>query len=184
MIRKIFTLTLCLALSCCVGFNSSTGLKFEKGNEAVKLKNGELINFETPIGDCGSKAVFFGILIPVIPIWFRTNSCEKSFDITFDSIVSDLKLWREASVKLKYGGYLHEPITIEKISDHYYTLKGKQKLQYSRKFKFRIDDFQKFKTYEDKAIIISGKIAGKEFAEELPVRWGMVLYKNPSIPSW
>jgi hypothetical protein len=34
----------------------------------------------------------------------------------------------------------------------------------------------------DKAIIIRGKIDGKEFTEELPVKWGFMLYKNPSIP--
>jgi hypothetical protein len=184
MIRKILTLTLCLILFSCVGFNSSAGLKFETGNEVVKLKNGELINFETPIGDCGAKVVFFGILLPVIPIWFRANSCEKSFDIAFNSIVGNPKLWREANIKLKYRGDIHDPITVEKISEYYYMLRGEQNLQYDRKFKFRIDDFRKFKTSDDKAIIISGKIDGKKFTEELPVRWGVILYKNPSIPSW
>ena len=56
------------------------------------------------------------------------------------------------------------------------------KLQFGRKFKFKIDDFRKFKGADDKAIIISGKIDGKKFTEELPVKWGLMLYKNPSIP--
>ena len=125
---------------------------------------------------------FFGIVLPIIPIWFDSNSCEKSFDIAFTSIISNPKLGREVNIKLKYSGVVHDPVTVEEVSEYYYVLKGEQKLQYGRKFKFKINNFKKFKEADDKAILISGKINGKEFTEELPVKWGVMVYKNPSIP--
>ena len=182
MIRKILTLTLCLILSSCVGFNSATGLKFNTGDDrVVELKNGRSIIFERPIGNCGVRITFFGIILPIIPIWFNSNSCEKSLDIDFAGGIGIPELGLKAVIKLKYNGTVHDPIALEKLT-MLYGINGEHKSEYGRKFKFKIDDFKNFKEAEDKAIIISGKIDGKKFTEELPVKWGLMLYKNPSIP--
>jgi hypothetical protein len=182
MIRKLVIFILCLTLSSCIGFNSATGLKFKNESETIKLKNGTFVNFEKPIGNCGVKVIFFGIILPIIPIWYNSNICEKSFDVAFNAIINNPKLESEINIKIKYNNIVYNPVAIEKLFDFNYVLRVESKLQFGRKFKFKIDDFKNFKEAEDKAIIISGKIDGKKFTEELPVKWGLMLYKNPSIP--
>jgi hypothetical protein len=183
MIKKLFILTLCLILSNCIGFNSAAGLKFRTGDERVaELKNGIFIDFERPIGSCGVKVIFFGIVLPIIPIWLSSNSCEQSFDIAFTAIISNPKLGREVNIKIKYNGVIHDPSLVENLSEFHYMQNGESRMQYGKKFKFKINDFGKFKEADDKAIVIHGKINGKEFIEELPVKWGVMFYKNPSIP--
>jgi hypothetical protein len=183
MIRKLLILTLCLTISGCIGFNTATGLKFKTGDDrVVELKNGTFISFEKPIGNCGVRIIFFGVILPIIPIWFSSNSCDKGFDIAFTTIISNPKLGREINIKLKYSSAIHDPVEVEKVSEYYYALKGEQRLQYERRFKFKIDNFEKFKEVNDKAMLISGKIDEKDFTEELPVKWGVMFYKNPSIP--
>jgi len=182
MIRNLIILILCLTLSSCIGFNSATGLKFQTGDSrVVELKNGVFIHFERPIGNCGVRMTFFGIVLPVIPVWFSSNSCEKSFDIDFAGATSVSKLGQEAKVRLKYNGIVYDSVAVEKLVA-LYGKNGENKLEYGRRFKFKIEDFHKFKTAKDKAIVVSGKIGGKEFTEELPVKWGVIFYKNPSIP--
>ena len=182
MIRKLVIFILCLALSSCIGFNSATGLKFNTGDDrVVELKNGIVVSFERPIGNCGVRMTFFGIILPIIPIWFSSNSCEKSLDINFNYSISIKKLNKDSGIKLKYNDIIFHPFAEEKLI-MFYGKNGEYQSEYGRKFKFKIDDFKNFKEAEDKAIIISGKIDGKEFIEELPIKWGLMLYKNPSIP--
>jgi len=185
MIKRLFALFLFLINSGCIGFNSATGLKFKTGDDrVVKLKNDTFIDFERPIGNCGVKLTFFGIILPVIPIWYSSNSCEKSFDIAFTSIVntdSGIK----ADLKLKYDGVFYDPVAVEKFTEFYFLQNRESKVQYSKKFKFQIPNFRKFRIANDKAIIVTGKSKdGKEFIEELSVKWGLIFYENPSIPSW
>jgi hypothetical protein len=182
MIKKLLTLTLCLIISNCIGFNSAAGLKFKTGDKVVKLKNGTFVTFERPIGNCGTKVTFFGIILPVIPVHFSSNSCEKSFDIDFAGAVSIPELGREAGVKLKYNGIIYDPVAVEKLVMSY-GINGENKSEYGKKFKFKIDSFWKFRMADDKAIILSGKTKdGKEFTEDLPVKWGVMVYKNPDLP--
>ena len=187
MIRKIILAILCLSISSCNGFTAGAGLKFQTENRTenrfAKLKNGMFFDFEKPAGNCGAGIIFFGILLPVIPVWFISNSCEKSFDIAFTSIVSNPELGREANIKLKYNGIIYNPVAVEKLLESYYIQNGENRLQYGRKFKFKIDNFWKFRMADDKAIIIIGKTEdGKEFTEELLVRWGIMTYNEWSGP--
>ena len=182
MIKKILTLILCLVISSCAGFTSGAGLKFRTGNSRnVELKDGTFAMFQKPIGNCGASVTFFGILLPIIPVWFISNTCEKSFEIDFVGAVTIPTLGQEASIKLKYNGIVYDPVAIEKLA-MFYGKKGEHKSEYGRKFKFKIDNFWKFRVADDKAIIIMGKINGKEFIEEIPVKWGVITYNNWSIP--
>ena len=184
MIRKLLILTLCLIVSSCGGATFVAGLKFKKevgaetnlGNpgftsDVVKLSSGKFIGFERPIGDCGAGVSFFGIILPVIPVWANLNSCEKSFDVS----ISGLEI---SNAKLKYNGTIYDPVDVEKLIEPY-----KTKYEYGKKFKFKIDNFWKFRMADDKAIIVSGKTKdGKEFTEELPVKWGVMIYYNWAFP--
>jgi len=184
MINKLLILTLCLILSSCGGISVVAGLKFKSsvdtgpeagGNpnslsDVAKLGNGKFIIFERPIGKCGAGVTFFGIILPIIPVWTSLNSCEKSFDINVSSL--------EVSItKLKYDNTIYEPVAIEKL------IENMTEYEYGKKFKFKIDNFWNFRIANDKAIIIIGKTKdGKEFTEELPVKWGVMTYYNWSFP--
>ena len=186
MIKKLLILTLCLIVSSCGGISVGAGVKFKKsvnaesfaGNpgftsDGVKLNNDISINFPRPIGECGSGVTFFGIILPVIPVWFNLNRCEKSFVIN----ISDTEV---LSAKLKYNGVIHDPVATERRVDiaHSWVLYG-----VLTEYKFQIPNFWKFRMVDDKAIIVSGKTKdGKEFTEELPVKWGIMLYKEWSFP--
>ena len=184
MIRKLLILTLCLIVSSCGGISIVAGLKFKSsvdigpdtgGNpnslsDAAKLSNGKFIIFERPIGKCGGGVNFFGIILPIIPVWMNLNSCEKSFDVN----ISSLEI---SGAQLKYNNTVYEPVVIEKLIEHM------TEYEYGKKFKFKIDNFWKFRMADDKAIIVSGKTKdGKEFTEELPVKWGVMTYYNWAFP--
>lgn len=185
--KKISILILCLILSSCGGFTEVAGLKFKKevnskthgGNpgftgDVVKLNSVTTVAFERPIGKCGASVSFFGILLPVIPVWLNFNSCDKSFDIDIYGF--------EILAKLKYNGTTYEPIKVEKLIE-VHVQDEKYKYEYGRKFKFKIDNFWKFRMADDKAIIVIGKTKdGKEFTEELPVKWGVMTYYNWYLP--
>ena len=184
MIKKLLILTLCLIISSCGGISVGAGIKFKKpvdaksyaGNpgftkDVVKLSNNTIIGFERPIGNCGAGVTFFGIILPVIPVWLNLNSCEKSFDINISSL-------EVSSAKLKYNNIIYDSVAVEKLVEPY-----KTKYEYGKKFKFKIDNFWKFRMADDKAIIIIGKTKeGKEFTEELPIKWGVALYNEWSFP--
>ena len=184
MIKKLLTLTLCLIISSCSGFTKVAGLKFKKevgaetngGNasfteDIIKLRNNIIISFKRPIGKCGEGVTFFGIILPIIPVLINFNNCEKSFDIS----ISGLEI---SNAKLKYNNSIYEPVTIEKLIEPYRT-----KYEYGKKFKFKIINFWDFRMADDKAIIVIGKTKdGKEFIEELPVKWGVMTYYNWSFP--
>lgn len=184
MINKLLVFALCLIVSSCGGATFVAGLKFKKevgakthvGNpgftsDSVKLKNGMIIGFDRPIGNCGAGVKFFGIILPVIPVWLNLNSCEKNFDIN----ISSLEI---SSAKLKYNNTIYDPIEVEKLIEPY-----KTKYEYGKKFKFKIDNFWQFQMSDDKAIIVIGKTKdGKEFTEELPVKWGVMTYNNWAFP--
>jgi hypothetical protein len=182
MIKKLLTLTLCLIITSCNGFTSGAGLKFKTGNRDVELKSGTFVMFQEPLGKCGASVTFFGILLPIIPVWFRSNSCEKSFDIDFTGAVSIPKLGQNANIKLKYNGVIYDPVAVEKLV-MFYGKNGEHQSEYGKKFKFKIDNFWKFRMADDKAIIIIGKTEdGKEFTEELPVKWGIMTYNYWEVP--
>ena len=187
MIRKILTLTLCLVISSCGGFTKVAGLKFKSsvdtgkptgGNpnslsDVVKLENGIVISFPRPIGECGARISFFGIILPVIPVWATWNSCEDSFDINISR--SEI-----LNVKLKYNGIIYDPVVVKKKIDvtHSGILYG-----LLTEYRFQIINFWKFRMADDKAIIVSGKTKdGKDFTEELPVKWGVMTYYNWAVP--
>ncbi len=174
---------LCLTISSCTGFTSGAGLKLKTGNSRVaKLKDGTFVDFEKPIGRCGASIAFFGILIPIIPVWLSSNSCEKSFDIDFIGAAHIPKLGQEANIKLKYNGVIYDPVVVEKLIA-YYGKNGEHQSEYGKKFKFKIDNFWKFRMADDKAIIIIGKVTGgKDFTEELPVKWGVMTYNHWALP--
>lgn len=186
MIKKLLTLTLCLIVFSCGGISVGAGIKFKKsvnavsfaGNpgftsDGIKLSSDIAISFPRPIGECGARVTFFGIILPVIPVWLNLNSCEKSFVIN----ISDTEV---LSAKLKYNGVIHDPVTIERKSDitHSWVL-----YEVLTEYKFQIPNFWKFRMADDKAIIVRGKTKdGKEFTEELPVEWGIMPYKEWSFP--
>jgi hypothetical protein len=188
MIRKIFLIILCLSISGCGGFNVAAGIKFKKevnaksfaGNpgftgDSVILNIDTGITFERPIGKCGAGITFFGILLPVIPVWFDLNSCERSFDI---DVIGIQRFGEDANLKLRYNGIIYSSVAVEKLIEPY-----KTKYEYGKKFKFKIDNFWQFRMADDKAIIVSGKTKdGKEFTKELPVKWGVVTYYHWSFP--
>ena len=177
MIKKLLTLTLCLIISSCSGFTSGAGLKLKTGDSYVKLGN-EVISFEKPTGNCGASVVFFGIVLPVIPVWFNFNSCEKAFDIKVTGIQ---RLGEDAKIKLKYNGVTYDPVSVEKLT-MLYGKKGEYQAEYGKKFRFKVENFWKFRMADDKAVIISGKVDGKDFIGELPVKWGIMTYDNWLIP--
>jgi hypothetical protein len=182
MIRKLLIITLCLIIASCGGISVRASIKFKKpvdaeslgGNpgftfDLIKLKSGSTIAFDRPIGGCGAGITFFGVILPVIPVWLNLNRCEESFDVS----ISGLGI---SNVKLKYNGIINDPVSVEKLRETKYEY-------YEKKFKFKIDNFWKFRMANDKAIIVSGKTKdGKEFTEELPVKWGVALYKEWSFP--
>jgi hypothetical protein len=107
--------------------------------------------------------------LPLIPVWLNLNRCEKSFDVS----ISGLGI---SNAKLKYNGTIKDPVVVEKLRETEYEY-------YEKKFKFKIDNFWKFRMADDKTIIVSGKTKdGKEFTEELPVKWGVALYNEWSFP--
>lgn len=185
MIKKILMLSLYLMISNCGGFNAASGLKFKKeidtksfaGNpgftgDVVRLKNDRFISFERPIGECGTNITFFGILLPVIPVWITLNSCDEEFVInsTSNGIVD---------LKLKYNGKLYDSIAIEKWEKKH----GDQVYMDGKKFKFKIPNFWKFRMADDKAIIITTEAKdGQKFTDELPVKWGAMTYRHWSFP--
>ena len=199
MIRKILTLILCLIISSCGGFTEVAGLKFKNsvnikpnsgGNpnslfDAVELNNGMVVGFDRPIGKCGGGIAFFGILLPLIPVWFTMNNCEKEFIIV--AAGGDIKL----DLKLKYNGNIYEPIFVgNKVTydGNIYAppTNVEGAIGYASlipEYKFRIPNFWKFRMADDKAIIVSGKTKdGKDFTEELPVKWGVMTYYNWAVP--
>ncbi len=177
MIKKTLTFVLCLVIFNCSGFTSGAGLKLKTGNNYVKFGK-EVISFEQPAGKCGANVIFFGILLPIIPVWFNSNSCEKSFDI---DIVGIQRLGEDSKIKLKYSNTIYEPIAVEKLA-MLYGKKGESRAEYGKKFKFKIENFWKFRIANDKAIIIKGKADGKDFEGEIPVKWGITTYNNWAIP--
>lgn len=65
----------------------------------------------------------------------------------------------------------------------FYGINGEHKSEYGKKFKFKIDNFWKFRMANDKAIIVIGKTEdGKEFTEELTVKWGVMTCSNWALP--
>jgi hypothetical protein len=188
MIKKSLTIALCLIIANCGGISVGAGVKFKKsvgaesfgGNpgfmkDVIKLSNGTIIGFERPISNCGAGITFFGIVLPVIPVRMTLNSCEKSFDIN----ISGLEI---SNAKLKYSNTSYEPVAVEKLIE-VHGQNEEYKYEYGKKFKFRIDNFWKFRMADDKAIIVSGKTKdGKEFTEELPVKWGVMPYNEWSFP--
>ena len=180
--RKVLILVLCLAITSCGGFSITAGLEFKKevgakshgGNpgftsDIIKLNNNLVVGFDRPIGNCGAGITLFGILIPIIPVKFTLNNCKKSFSID----VSSLKI---SSLELKYDGNIHKTISVEKLTEN-------TGYEYGKKFKFKIDNFWKFRVADDKSIIISGKIEdGTKFTKELPVKWGVVTHNHWVFP--
>ena len=101
----------------------------------------------------------------------QRQKCEKGFDVSISGV-------EVSNTKLKYNGTVYDPVIIEKLIEPY-----KTKYEYGKKFKFQIPNFWKFRMADDKAIIVSGKTKdGKEFSEELPVKWGVMTYYNWSFP--
>ena len=193
MIKKILTLALCLIVSSCGGISVRASIKFKKpvdaeslgGNpgytkDVVKLNNGTIISFPRPIGNCGAGITFFGVILPVIPVWLNLNRCEENFTIAIPKPFSTSNLAEVSNAKLKYNGVIYDPIAVEKKIDvtRSWTLYGSL-----TDYKFQIPNFWQFRMADDKAIIVSGKTEdGKEFTEELPVKWGAVLYNEWSFP--
>lgn len=178
MIKKLLTLlTLCFVISSCSGFTSGAGLKLKTGDNYVKLGT-KFISFEKPAGNCGGSVIFFGIILPVIPVWVTLNSCEEAFDLRVTGIQ---ELGEDAKIKLKYNGVIYDPVSIENLT-MLYGKKGEYQAEYGKKFRFKIENFWKFRMADDKVIIISGKIDGKYFVGELPVKWGIMTYNNWVIP--
>ena len=83
---------MCLIVSSCGGISVRANIKFKKpvdaeslgGNpgytkDVVKLNNGTIISFPRPIGNCGAGITFFGVILPVIPVWLNLNRCEENF---------------------------------------------------------------------------------------------------------
>jgi hypothetical protein len=187
MIKKIITFILCLVLSGCSGFTIGSGLQFKFKNKIeskfVELNNGTFATFEEPVGNCGSSVTFFGVMLPIIPVWFNLNSCEKTFSINFTGGgFGDSKIEENVNIKLKYDGIIYNPISTKKLV-MFYGKNGEYKSEYGQKFKFKINDFRKFRMSNDKVIIIRGKTAnGKYFVDEIPVKWGFIIYNKWAIP--
>ena len=186
MIKKILVILLCLSNSGCSGFTSGAGLKFKTENRTenrfVKLKNGTFATFQEPIGKCGASVTFFGILLPIVPVWFNLNRCETSFNIDFTGGSGVPRLRQDANIKLKFNGVIHDPFAVEKLV-MFYGKNAEYQSEYGRRFKFKIDNFWKFRMTDDKVIIVSGKTEdGKEFTEELPVEWGVMTYNGWALP--
>ncbi len=179
MIKKLLILMLCLILFSCGGFSIVAGVKFKKvvgaatnnGNpsstdDVVKLSNEKFISFKRPIGECGTGVSFFGIILPIIPVGVTTNKCEESFDISTEG-------YEVLMINLKYNGSTYDSVSMENLT----------KDGYRKKFKFKIQNFWKFRMSDDKAIIVSGKTKdGQEFTQELPVKWGIMIYNNWVFP--
>ena len=188
MIKKLLTLTLCLIISSCGGISVGAGLKFKKevdvksygGNpgftsDVVRLKNNTVISFERPISNCGAGVTFFGVILPIIPVWINLNNCTKSFDIK----ISGLEV---SNADLKYNNIIYDPVAVEKLIE-IHGQREEYKYEYGKKFKFQISNFWKFRMADDKAIIVSGKTKdGQYFTEELPVIWGVIPYDEWSFP--
>lgn len=169
MIKKLLILTLCCFIPGCGGGTFVAGLKFKKevgaetnpGNpgftsDVVKLKSGKFIGFERPIGKCGAGVTFFGIILPIVPVWANLNSCEKGFEVN----ISGLEV---SKAMLRYNNVTYNPISVEILAEPY-----KTKYEYGRKFKFKMDDFQEFRFANDKLIIVTAKAKdGTEFTQEL-----------------
>jgi hypothetical protein len=184
MIKKIFylilSIILCLTITSCGGATFMAGLKFKKsvnsnsnaGNpsfttDVVKLSNKKFIGFSRPMGNCGAGVTFFGIVLPIIPIWVTLNSCEKSFVIAVEGK-------KELDLRIRYDNNIYDPISIEsKVVNAYNTTE----------YKFQIPNFWSFRMADEKSIIVITKTAdGKNFTEELPVKWGVMAYNSWAIP--
>ena len=181
MIKKLFILILCFILSSCGGVSYRMGIKFKKldklnkfkdnyylSNSAVKVKNGEIISFDTPMGRCGVGITTFGILLPIIPIKIHLlNTCNNG--ITLIDITNKVK-----ALQIKYNGKLYDGFREEKkvidVIDHYINVST---------FKFKIDNFKKFKSAKDKVLIIT---TNDGFTQEIPIEWGLLRYDSWAFP--
>ena len=182
-------LTLCLIISSCGGFSVVAGLKFKKsvgaksnaGNasfteDTLKLGSKGYVSFKRPMGKCGASITFFGIILPVIPVWVTLNDCKKEFAIDFSGPTGEED---KVTMKLKYNGNVYDSVYTKELAHEY---KG-EKYIYGKKYKFKIDNFWKFRMADDKTIIVTGKTeSGEEFTQELPVKWGIMIYNNWAIP--
>ena len=133
------------------------------------------------MGKCGGGVTFFGIILPIIPVWFNFNSCEESFEIDITDIknISGLEI---QNATLKYNNQTHTPYATEPLIETH-GQNQEHKYEYGKKFKFKIPNFWHFRIADDKAIIVTGKTKdGQDFTQELPVKWGIMQYYNWSFP--
>ena len=105
-------------------------------------------------------------------MWANLNNCKKEFVIS-SSAENTLNLG------LKYNKKVHNPVSIKRWEKKH----GDQIYMDGRNFTFKIPSFWKFRTADDKAIIVSVRTdSGKEFTEEVPVKWGGMTYHHWSFP--
>lgn len=180
MIKKVILLLLCLSTLSCGGVTYVAGLKFRssvnsesnRGNpnstmDIVILDNGNRISFERPIGQCGFRVSFFGVLLPIIPINFSLNNCNKELTISSSSN-------KILDLKIRYNKITYDAKRIEVWEKSH---QGKVYMR-GKSYKFYIADFWQFRMADDKAIIVTGN----GFTEKLPVKWGIMPYYNWVIP--
>lgn len=181
MIKKLFIILLCFNLTSCGGFSFRTGLKFDKsvnartdrGNpsrtgDTLKLNNEKWGVFYRPMGECGTGVVFFVFVVLPVPVWFHTNMCEK--ELIIETSFNDIM-----NLQLKYNDKVHD--AVEKKVTYVETVLFRPTGN-KTEYKFKIDNFWKFKFAKDKALIITSKDG---LVQELPVKWGIVWYNDWSI---
>jgi len=186
MIKKILILLTLIITTSCVGFSIKAGVKFHKTVDAhtlhgnpgyiadnVRLQNLDVIYFPRVLGECGGGVTLSCILVPVIPVWIYLNKCHERFYINIPgSLVTN--------IRIKYNGIIYDPITVESHINFAHSGIVHAVL---KKYKFKIENFWKFRMADDKTMIVNGKDgSGKEFEEHIPIKWGIMLYYNWNFP--
>lgn len=104
-------------------------------------------------GLCGGGVDLFGIILPIIPIDFHKNTCEKN-----GFYVSSVKKYPNLRFNIKYDGKIYE----QQIKDY----------GYIKTVSFPISNFKEFKKAKDKTLIIHKKTKdGKTIIKEVPFEW-------------
>lgn len=178
MIKKIFLLLLCFNLIGCGGIFVRGGLKFKRSvktysgvflnSDGLKL-NETYISFYRPMGECGFGIGLFGIILPIIPIWLSTNTCNKELVINSSSK-------KIQNLQLRYNNKVYDAFDTKSSY-------GDQGLfrsyGYNKTYKFKIDSFVKLRFANDKALIVTLEDG---FTQELPIKWGVMMYNSFSSP--
>lgn len=181
MFKQIFIMFLCFNLIGCGGFSFRGALQFDKttgsktypGNpgftsNVLKLKNGDVISFYRPMGECGGGVVLFVAVIVPIPVWFHLNTCDNEIAINSSS-QKILKL------QIKYDGKIYDTYDTVASANTQEMFKS---IGYNKTYKFKIGSFKDFKHSKDKVLIV---ITKDGTIQELPIEWKINWYNDWSI---